>query len=834
MSSSNQNSHSPFPSSAITEKLGRTNFVTWHAQVRSAVRGARLQGHLDDTVPPPPKTIKDKEDREIENPVFDDWDAKDQQVLSFLLSALSKDILAHAARAQTAAEAWRSITALFASQTRARVVNLRMALATTKKGTQSVTEYFTTMKGFGDEMIEAGRALSDDELVEYVLAGLGPEFESLVTSLTTRIESVSIDELYSQLLTFEARSNLALGVCEKPGHSAVQCWYRFDEDYVPEGKHAAAASTSYNVDTNWYTDSGSTDHITSELAKLATREKYNGGDQIHTANGSGSRSIHPVSVINHRQLIRRSLLPGNLPAMALLTGPMVSWREHHRPSERATALLADLTAPWQESHRPGEWNSLAPARMLLTADTSPAAATGRPLTRLQRGIRKQKQYTDGTVRYGLFTSTGEPSSLDEALHDRNWHQAMESEYEALMKNRTWHLVPPQKGRNVIGCKWVYKIKRKSDGTLDRYKARLVAKGFKQRYGVDYEDTFTSKADTSLFFFSKGGITVFILVYVDDIIVASSNEQATVALLKDLKEEFALKDLGPLHYFLGIEVTKVRDGILLTQDKYARDLLKKVGMSECRPVTTPLSTSEKLSLYKGTPLGVNDATQYRSIVGALQYLTLTRPDIAFAVNKVCQFLHAPTTCHWEAVKRILRYIRQCTSLGIKIHKSSSTLVSAFLDADWAGCIDDRKSTGGFAVFLGNNLISWSARKQPTVSRSSTEAEYKAIANATAEVMWVQILLREIGVKSPRAAKLWCDNLGATYLSSNPVFHARTKHIEVDYHFVRDRVKKQLLDIGFVSTKDQIADGFTKALPVRQVENFKVNLNMDTLKLREAVR
>lgn len=163
MSSSNQNSNSPFPSSVITEKLGRTNFVTWHAQVRSAVRGAQLQGHLDDTVQPPPKTIKDKEDREIENPVFDDWDAKDQQVLSFLLSALSKDILAHAARAQTAAEAWRSITALFASQTRARVVNLRMALATTKKGTQSVTEYFTKMKGFGDEMIEAGRALSDDE-----------------------------------------------------------------------------------------------------------------------------------------------------------------------------------------------------------------------------------------------------------------------------------------------------------------------------------------------------------------------------------------------------------------------------------------------------------------------------------------------------------------------------------------------------------------------------------------------------------------------------------------------------------------------------------------------
>ena len=192
------------------------------------------------------------------------------------------------------------------------------------------------------------------------------------------------------------------------------------------------------------------------------------------------------------------------------------------------------------------------------------------------------------------------------------------------------------------------------------------------------------------------------------------------------------------------------------------------------------------------MGPNDATNYRSIVGALQYLTLTRPDIAFSVNKVCQFLHAPTTIHWTAVKRILRYVKQCTGLGLKIHKSSSTLVSAFLDADWAGSIDDRRSTGGFAVFVGSNLVSWSARKQATVSRSSTESEYKAIANATAEVIWIQTLLQELGIRSPPAAKLWCDNIGAKYLSANPVFHARTKHIEIDYHFVRTCVQQTLGD------------------------------------------
>jgi hypothetical protein len=197
-----------------------------------------------------------------------------------------------------------------------------------------------------------------------------------------------------------------------------------------------------------------------------------------------------------------------------------------------------------------------------------------------------------------------------------------------------------------------------------------------------------------------------------------------------------------------------------------------------------------------------------------------------VNKVCQFLHAPTIVHWAAVKRILRYIKHSTKLGLKIRRSDSTLVSAFSDADWAGSVDDRRSTRGFAVFLGSNLISWSARKQSTVSRSSTEAEYKAIADATAEVMWIQTLLKELNIPVPKAARLWCDNIGAKYLSARPVFHGRSKHIEVDYHFVRERVFRKLLYIDFVSSKDQVADGFTKALSVQLLENFKNNLNLGT--------
>jgi hypothetical protein len=234
------------------------------------------------------------------------------------------------------------------------------------------------------------------------------------------------------------------------------------------------------------------------------------------------------------------------------------------------------------------------------------------------------------------------------------------------------------------------------------------------------------------------------------------------------------------------------------------------MKSCKAVATPLSTSEKLSLEGGTRLGEKDSVQYRSIVGVLQCLTLTRPDLSFSVNKVCQFLHAPTTLHWMAAKRILQYLCGSLKIGIKFSPSKSTLVSAFSDVDWAGSIDDRCSKGGFAVYLGNNLILWSARKQATVSRSSTESEYKSLANATVEVIWIQAILCELGVSQPCPAYFWCDNLRATYLKVNPVFHTRTTHIEVDFYFVQERVANKLLEIQFMSTQDQVSDGFTKPL------------------------
>ncbi|KAL4561491.1 hypothetical protein LXL04_033657 [Taraxacum kok-saghyz] len=218
--------------------------------------------------------------------------------------------------------------------------------------------------------------------------------------------------------------------------------------------------------------------------------------------------------------------------------------------------------------------------------------------------------------------------------------------------------------------------------------------------------------------------------------------------------------------------------------------------------TPLSTGAPLALGDN-PL-FDNPVRFRQVVRVLQYVTLSRPHISYAANKVNQFMHAPTTNHWSAVKRILRYLKGTNNFGLRFTPSRDTtihayadakspLLTAYSDADWAGCLDDRRSTGGYAIYLGSNLVSWSARKQKTVSRSSTEAEYKAVADTVAEITWLEALLRELYIPVTASPILCCDNLGATYLSANPVFHARTKHVEVDFHFVREKVAAKRLSV-----------------------------------------
>ena len=247
------------------------------------------------------------------------------------------------------------------------------------------------------------------------------------------------------------------------------------------------------------------------------------------------------------------------------------------------------------------------------------------------------------------------------------------------------------------------------------------------------------------------------------------------------------------------------------------------MENSKAVKTPCCSTSRLVPHSGVPL--SDPTVYRSMVGALQYLTFTRPDLAFSVHQLCQFMSNPTSLHLEAAKRALRYLRGTLHHGICFSPGPLSL-TAFSDADWAGDPTDRRSTTGLLVFLGPNPISWSAKKQPTVSRSSTEAEYRALATTAAELSWFRILFKELKIFLPYVPVIWCDNVSAIALSANPVFHSRTKHLEVDYHYVREKVLHRDLKIGFVSGKDNMADIFTKPLAAPPFLFFRSKLLVDS--------
>ncbi|CAM8975505.1 unnamed protein product [Rhodiola kirilowii] len=365
---------------------------------------------------------------------------------------------------------------------------------------------------------------------------------------------------------------------------------------------------------------------------------------------------------------------------------------------------------------------------------------------------------------------------------------------------------------------LYGLKQAPRAWFTRFAAHLTTLGFT-----------ASRADPSLFIYRHGIDTIYLLLYVDDIVLTASSHTLLQQTTKALHKEFSLKDLGDLHFFLGISVRQTRTGFFLSQRQYIIDLLARSGMTNCNPCNTPVDTSSKLSSF-GTP--VSNVTDYRSIVGALQYLTFTRPDITYAVQQACLHMHDPREPHANLLKRILRYLKGTIDHGLELHRTSPTSLIAYTDADWAGCPDTRKSTSGFCIFLGDNLVSWSSKRQQTVSRSSAEAEYRAVANAVAESCWLRQLLSELHQLPRQATIVFCDNISAVYLSTNPVQHQRTKHVEIDLHFVRERVALGEVRVLHVPTSSQFADIFTKGLPTTIFRQFCSSLNVRSAPVQTA--
>ncbi|XP_020682782.2 uncharacterized protein LOC110099833 [Dendrobium catenatum] len=342
---------------------------------------------------------------------------------------------------------------------------------------------------------------------------------------------------------------------------------------------------------------------------------------------------------------------------------------------------------------------------------------------------------------------------------------------------------------------------------------------------------TSSADPSLLMFQHNSDQIYILIYVDDILITGNSPNAIDKLLAALQNQFSIQNLGRLHHFLGLTVTYTPNGLHLDQSMYAATLLRRAAMENCKPLLTPLPT--KFVTHSTSEIPYDNLEHYRQLTGALQYLTITRPDLSYAVNFLCQHMHTPLQLHYKLLKRVLRYVKGTLSLGLPITPSNLEL-QGFADSDWATDPITRRSVTGYCAFLGTTLISWIVKKQTFVARSSTEAEYRALSTAACDLIRLRRLLSKFQVQSVEPTILYCDNISALALANNPVFHARTKNIEIDFHFIRDCIRNRHLEVQHICSTEQPADLFTKALSAQRHLYLcnKLTLQTATVSLRGA--
>lgn len=489
--------------------------------------------------------------------------------------------------------------------------------------------------------------------------------------------------------------------------------------------------------------------------------------------------------------------------------------------------------------------------------------------------------------------------------------AMEEEYAALISNHTWELVDLPDNKNLVSCKWVFKLKTDAEGAVKKYKARLVARGFSQKYGVDYDQVFApvarhctfrvllsiaatnemmayhvdaksaflngeleediymsqppgfidesnegkvchlkksiyglkqsarvwneklhktlinagmiqAEADSCLYTYKGSQGLLFLLVYVDDILVVSKSPVYVESIEKMLNKHFKIENLGLVTNYLGIRVTKKENAFYLDQEKYIHSIARQFELENSKPVEIPLSPAYHKEM-EGDLLPNN--SKYRAAIGCLLYVsTNTRPDVSAAVSILSQKVSKPTNNDWNQVKKLIRYLKSTSTLRLKLGGSqSANQLTGYADANWAEDRSNAKSNSGY-VFMLKGAVSWICKRQDCVSLSSTESEFIALSEACKESVWLQRLLEDLHWDGNKMTLIYEDNQSVIKLIATEKLSTRTKHINTKMYFVKDYVDKGLVTIEYRPTEQMLADIFTKGLAKDKFEMFRKQLHL----------
>nr|GEU69838.1 ribonuclease H-like domain, reverse transcriptase, RNA-dependent DNA polymerase [Tanacetum cinerariifolium] len=395
----------------------------------------------------------------------------------------------------------------------------------------------------------------------------------------------------------------------------------------------------------------------------------------------------------------------------------------------------------------------------------------------------------------------EPKNYKEASSNQKWIEAMKVELDFINRNNTWELTTLPKGHKAIGLKLVFKTKKDANGNIIKHKARLVAKGYIQEHGIDFKEVFTPVARME---------TIRLLLA-----IAANNKWEAHHLDEidkfkaQMEEKFKMSNLGLLAYYLGIEVTQTGGDISIKQSAYANKILKEAGMIDCNETLIPMDPRTRLTkLTEGTMV---NSTEYQSLIRCLRYLLHTRPDLSYSVGLLSRFMQEPKEQHMKAIRQVLRYVKGTKDYEITYKLNRGNKIQGLSDSSGVNT-QKGKGTTGIIFYYVKSPISWSTQKQATEALSSCEFEFiAATAAAATQALWIKRLLSKLTHSKEEKVTIMVDNKSAIALMKNPVFHGRSKNIDTKYHFIRECVEREDIQVEFVSGEYQKADILTKALP-----------------------